>query len=360
MPDISVMIKPASSLCNLRCAYCFYHDVAAKRQAYGFGVMDGRTARILIGKAFDYADGGNAYFVFQGGEPCLAGLGYFKEFVAAAEELNTRGSTVYYSLQTNGTLIDEEWCAFLKEKNFLVGLSLDGNAEGNRYRVDADGNESFHKAVRAADLLTESEVPFNILTVVTGYTADHIEEQYDFLVSKGYRYLQFIPCLRPFNDRSDDPLYMTTQQYSRFLVTAFNRYVRDFIKGNYVSVRGFDNWVRMAGGELPEQCGFSGRCSRQFVVEANGNVYPCDFYCLDEYRLGNINLMSFEDMAQSRRAEEFLRESLYIPEKCKHCNYYGLCRAGGCKRQRESDDYCGSYRDFFSVCLPLFRVFTKR
>lgn len=352
------MVKPASSLCNLRCRYCFYHDVAAKREAYGYGIMDGRTSRILIRKALDYADGSDVYFTFQGGEPTLAGRDYFEDFVSAVGQLNTKGSKVYYALQTNGTLIDENWCAFLKENGFLVGLSLDGNLDGNRYRTDEKGENSFHKAIRAADLMTKSGVDFNVLVVVTGYIADHIEEQYDFLVSKGYRYLQFIPCLRPFGDTSDDPMYLTQEQYAHFLISAFNRYVRDYIKGSFVSVRGFDNWVSMASGKLPEQCGFSGRCSRQYVVEANGNVYPCDFYCVDECRLGNINLAGFDAMAKSTRAEAFLRESLIIPEKCRNCNFYGLCRAGGCKRFRTSADYCGSYKQFFSACLPLFRVFT--
>lgn len=359
MPALSIMVKPASSLCNMRCAYCFYHDVAVRREAYGFGVMDGRTSRILIKKAFDYADGSDVYFTFQGGEPTLAGTDYFKDFVSAAQELNSKGSRVSYALQTNGTLIDENWCAFLKENAFLVGLSLDGDFEGNAYRKDGKGESSFHKAIRAADLMTESGVDFNVLCVVTGYIADHIEEEYDFLVSKGYRYLQFIPCLRPFGNHSNDPMYLTADRYAHFLISAFNRYVRDYIKGNYVSVRGFDNWVAMASGRLPEQCGFSGRCSRQYVVEANGNVYPCDFYCVDEYRLGNINLAGFDAMAKSARAQAFLRESLIIPEKCRNCNYYGLCRAGGCKRQRESDDYCEAYKKFFSACLPLFKVFTR-
>lgn len=359
MPQLSIMVKPASSLCNLRCRYCFYHDVAAKREAYGFGIMDARTSRILIKKAFDYADGGDVFFTFQGGEPTLAGTGYFEDFVKAVGELNSKGSNVHYALQTNGTLIDESWCTFLKENAFLVGLSLDGDLSGNRYRVDEKGESAFHKAIRAADLMTESGVDFNVLCVVTGYIADHIEEQYDFFVSKGYRYLQFIPCLRPFGDVSDDPRYLTAEQYAHFLIAAFNRYVRDYVKGDYVSVRGFDNWVAMAKGGLPEQCGFSGRCSRQYVVEANGNVYPCDFYCTDEYRLGNINLAGFDAMAKSARAQAFLRESLIIPEKCRNCNYYGLCRAGGCKRQRESDDYCEAYKKFFSACLPLFKVFTR-
>lgn len=358
MPALSIMVKPASSLCNLRCKYCFYHDVAVRREAYGYGIMDGRTSRILIRKALDYADGSDVYFTFQGGEPTLAGREYFEDFVNAVGQLNTKGGKVYYALQTNGTLIDENWCAFLKENGFLVGLSLDGNLDGNRYRTDEKGENSFHKAIRAADLMTESGVDFNVLVVVTGYIADHIEEQYDFLVSKGYRYLQFIPCLRPFGDTSDDPMYLTQEQYAHFLISSFNRYVRDYIKGSFVSVRGFDNWVSMASGKLPEQCGFSGRCSRQYVVEANGNVYPCDFYCVDEYRLGNINLAGFDAMAKSTRAEAFLRESLIIPEKCRNCNFYGLCRAGGCKRFRTSADYCGSYKQFFSACLPLFRVFT--
>ncbi|MBQ6600481.1 MAG: SPASM domain-containing protein, partial [Clostridia bacterium] len=128
---------------------------------------------------------------------------------------------------------------------------------------------------------------------------------------------------------------------------------------NYVSIRQFDNWVRMYLGEKPEQCGLMGHCTHQFVAEGNGNIYPCDFYCTDEWLLGNINETSLEEMAKSKKAFEFIKESIEVNDKCKKCSFYPLCRQGGCKRNRESGDYCSSYMKFFSSCLPLFRMFRR-
>ena len=117
--------------------------------------------------------------------------------------------------------------------------------------------------------------------------------------------------------------------------------------------------MRMHLGEKAEQCGLMGHCTHQFVVEGNGNVYPCDFYCTDEWCLGNLSDMTLEEMAKSKKAFEFIKESIAVPEKCKKCQFYPLCRAGGCKRNKESADYCESYKTFFGACLPLFRMFRK-
>lgn len=351
------MIKPASSNCNMRCRYCFYHSLAENRSEFSFGMMQEKTARALIDQALDFAAGDSIYFAFQGGEPTLIGLEFYRFFVAYVQKRNLRHSIIYYSLQTNGTTLDEEWAEFFRDNGFLIGLSLDGDQNANRYRVDADRKYTFPRVMQAVKLLQDYEVDFNILTVVTGYTADHIEEIYRFFTSNGLRYLQFIPCLRPFGDTQESDLYMTREQYTQFLIRLFQLYVKDYMAGRYTSIRLFDNWVRLFLGQPCEQCGVNGHCSHQFVVEAGGNVYPCDFYCLDEWLLGNVHETTLREMAHSKRAEAFIRESLTIPEACRTCGFYRVCRAGGCKRNRVNRDDCASYRAFFGSCLPLFRAF---
>ena len=174
------MIKPASSLCNLSCEYCFYRDVSEHREHLGFGIMEKDTAEILIKKALEYASGQSVAFAFQGGEPTLAGLDYFRFFVDTVNRLNTKNSPVFYGMQTNGTLIDGEWADFLHDNRFLVGLSLDGDLEGNKFRKKPSGQNSFYKILSAADILKKHNVDFNILTVLTGYCAENGERIYRF------------------------------------------------------------------------------------------------------------------------------------------------------------------------------------
>ncbi len=359
MPPISIMIKPASGLCNLRCEYCFYHDVTENRSVPYFGIMSNDTADKLIKKAMHFADGCGISFAFQGGEPLIAGIDYFRNFVKNIRKNNVKNSPIYLSIQTNGTLITDEWARLFKEYGFLVGLSLDGDFDGNKFRVDKNNESTFQKVISAAELLRKYDVDFNILTVLTGYCADNIERIYGFFKEKEFRYLQFIPCLRPFGDKSDSELYMTAEQYGNFLIKCFNLYLRDYINGQYTSVRYFDNLVNLYRGNSAEQCGMCGYCMHQFVAESNGNIYPCDFYCLDEWLLGNINDSDtdFNTMAHCERAIDFLKESLDMPKKCKSCNYYFLCRGGGCKRSRADRDYCEAYKKFFSKCLTQFKIF---
>jgi len=359
MPPLSIMIKPASSLCNLRCKYCFYCDVAENRDVPNFGVMKEDTAEKLIKSALSFADGDSVAFAFQGGEPLIAGLDYFRFFVRTVKENNSKNSRIFFSVQTNGTLVTDEWCDFFRENEFLVGLSLDGDREGNRFRVDEKGNNAYFKILKAAKKLKRREVEFNILVVLTGYCADRCEKVYKYFRDNGFKYLQFIPCLRPFGDSSESELYMTNGQYAAFLIKTFNLYVKDFVRGNYVSIRYFDNLVRMYLGERAEQCGLCGVCGHQLVVEGNGNLYPCDFFCTDEWLLGNINETSVRSALTGKKAESFVRESYAVPQKCKSCRFFPLCRAQGCKRQKLHADYCEAYKTFFSSCLPLFGAFKK-
>ncbi len=357
MPPLSIMIKPASSLCNLRCKYCFYCDVAAQREDFSFGCMTKETAEKLIRSALKFANGDSVAFAFQGGEPLIAGMDYFKFFTETVNKYNISNSEIFYSIQTNGTLVDAEWADFFTKNKFLVGLSLDGDYKGNRFRVDQNGQNSFYKIIKAAEIFKNHGTEFNILTVLTGACADDAERIYKYFRSKDFRYLQFIPCLRPFGDKSESELYMTSDQYADFLIRIFNLYVKDFMRGNYMSIRYFDNLVRLSLGQPPEQCGVCGHCTHQFVVEGNGNVYPCDFYCTDEWLLGNINSSDLKVLANGKKATQFIKESLKVPENCKRCRYFPLCRAGGCKRQRADRDYCQAYQKFFSSCMPLLRMF---
>ncbi|MBP9989805.1 MAG: radical SAM protein [Ruminococcus sp.] len=357
MPPLSIMIKPASSLCNMRCRYCFYHDVSNIRQVKNFGIMTESTAENLIKKAFDFAAGESVAFAFQGGEPLLAGIDYFKKFVSLTKKLNIRNSEVFFGLQTNGTLVNDEWAEFFRKNDFLIGLSLDGDFKDNKFRIDSDGNNAYEKIISASEIFKKHDVQFNILTVLTGYCAENIDTIYKSFTQKGFKYLQFIPCLRPFGDNTENEMYMTDRQYAKFLIHGFNAYVKDYVRGDYTGVRYFDNLVHLYLGNPVEQCGVCGHCMHQFVAEGNGNIYPCDFYCTDDWLLGNINDSDFDALAHCEKAAEFLRESLKVEAKCKDCRYYPLCRGGGCKRMRNDHDYCEAYKAFFKACFPLFRAF---
>ncbi len=359
MPPLSIMIKPSSGLCNMRCRYCFYADVSSRRKFENFGFMTKETAENLIESALEFADGESVAFAFQGGEPLLSGIEYFKNFVDCVNKTNVKNSEIFYSLQTNGTLINDEWAEFFVKNKFLIGLSLDGNYKHNKFRLDAEMKNTYYTIFEGAETLKKHKVEFNILTVLTGYAAEIGAEIYKHFRNNGFKYLQFIPCLRPFGDESESELYMTNEQFAKFLIEVFNLYVKDFYRGNYISVRYFDNLVRMYLGERPEQCGLCGHCTYQFVAEGNGNIYPCDFYCTDEWLLGNINTISLRDMANGNKAKSFIVESLAVDEECKKCRFYPLCRGGGCKRQRSDRNYCEAYKKFFSSCLPLFTIFKK-
>ena len=192
MPPISIMIKPASSTCNMQCKYCFYNDVAKNRETPSHGAMSLQTAETVVKKAFAYADGNPVWFNFQGGEPLLAGKAFFRATLNLISRANIKNSPVFLGIQTNGTLIDDEWCEIFKTNDFLVGLSLDGDETANVNRVDKDGNPTFQKVVAAAKLLQKHDVNFNILTVLTKDVAMRIGKIYPFFTSQGFKRLQFI------------------------------------------------------------------------------------------------------------------------------------------------------------------------
>ena len=356
MPPVSLMIKPASSNCNLRCEYCFYHDVAESRTTPSRGVMRLELLEDIIKKAVAFTKGEQIMISFQGGEPLLAGKDFFYAFLEMLPRLNVYNSPVSIGIQTNGTLIDEEWCDIFLKGNFLVGLSLDGTEKTNSLRIDANGNPTFDSIYNSAKLLQRKGVEFNILTVLTKPIAENIEEIYAFYKENAFKHLQFIPCLKPLNNEQK-PLdvnvdfFLTAEDYFAFLVKAFALYSKDYREGNYTSIRQFDNFVLLAHFERAEQCGMNGHCTHQYVIEGDGEVYPCDFYCTDKYSLGYIQDTDFFALEKHPTAVNFIKESLVVLDKCHHCKYFLLCR-NGCKRERIDIDKCSAYKKFFPLAIP--------
>lgn len=355
MPPLGIMIKPASSLCNMRCGYCFYADVSDHRQIYSYGVMTEETLETLVEKALHFATG-QCSFVFQGGEPTLAGLDFFKRLIALEKKYDQKRAAIYNSIQTNGLVIDEEWARFLAENRFLVGLSIDGDAAAHdALRVDAKGEGTFRRVWRAARLLKKHGCEYNALCVVTGYTARHAVQIYNAL--KEHRYLQFIPCIEGF-DGEMNPYVLTDEAYGAFLNTTFELYYRDYMAGSYVSIRQFDNYVQMLLGGEPENCAMRGVCTCNLIVEGDGSCYPCDFYVLDDWRLGNIKTEDIAQLLSCDKGKAFVAGSLSAAPECADCQFRSLCR-GGCRRDREKmlgadlqlNRFCKAYKQFFDKNL---------
>lgn len=355
MPPVYVMMKPASGACNMRCKYCFYADVTDHREVKNYGKMSIDTLEAIVRRVFEIAET-EAGFAFQGGEPTLAGLDFFEKLTELVSKYNEKNLHVSYALQTNGMLIDDKWAEFFTKNNFLIGLSLDGDkALHDGCRLDKKGDGTFSSVMKAAEIMTKHNTQFNILCVVTNFVARHGDKVYRFFKEKGFKYLQFIPCIDDF-DMAEPTVYsLTPKRYGAFLKAVFDRYYEDYMKGDYVSVRLFDNYVGMLCGKAPEMCGMSGSCKANYIIEADGSVYPCDFYMIDPYRMGNVHTHSFSEMAESEAANRFVAESRFVDEDCKECEYGSICR-GGCRRNREpitdgrlrKNVFCESYKEFFS------------
>lgn len=364
MPPLSIMIKPVSGMCDLRCRYCFYADVSAHREKAILGKMSEDTARALIRRAFIYADG-SISFAFQGGEPTLAGLGFYEKFISLVGEYNTRSLRIAYSLQTNGCTLTDEFCAFFAKHNFLIGVSLDGTREThNAARVNAAGEGSYDRVLRGIKLLQKHKVEFNILCVVTEAVAKAPRAVWQALAPHGY--IQFIPCIDDF-DGKGSAFSLSAKSYGEFLIATFDLYEAAFLRGKPIRERRFDNYLSMLLGNMPEHCGMAGQCGLYFLVEADGSVYPCDFYVLDMWRMGNVCETSFARMEKSECMTAFRQMSLQKPSACRDCIWYRLC-CGGCRRDREQvlgdalgeNRFCESYRMFFAARGARMLALAKR
>ena len=359
LQDLTVLIKPASSLCDLRCAYCFYRDEAEHREVYSNALMTRETASVLITRALAHARR-SCTFLFQGGEPTLSGIDFFRFFVAEVQRQNVDRAEIYYALQTNGQSIDRVWAEFFRDNHFLIGVSLDGTAEMH----DSLRGEGTHKRVmRSIALLKSCGVEFNILTVVTAKNVRNAEAMYNFFKRQGLYYQQYIPCI----DSIDGNSFLNAEDYGRFLIRLFRIWERDALTVQPVSIRFFDELMYMLLGNCPGSCGMSGVCSMQYIIESSGDVYPCDFYCTDNYLLGNILDDDFDVIDTRRASSDFLEASAFIVPECRVCPYFTLCR-GGCRRDRDlmngeglsRNRLCEGYKLFFSECIPALQSLACR
>lgn len=351
MRQMTALVKPASSGCNLKCKYCFYCDEASIREKSHGSEMSLETAENLIKKMFDFCGTDSVLtFMFQGGEPLLAGLEFFEGFVETAERIKTEGSIINYSLQTNGTLLDDEFCEFFKKHNFLIGVSLDGEKELH----DKMRSKSFSKAMGGIELLKKHSVDFNILSVITAKT--DASRLFEFYIQNGFRDVQPIYCLDPLSGEKSD-YSLSAKQLARFKKRMFNLWFAEVSKGNHFYVRDFDNLLSLLTKGKAEQCGASGRCNAQLVVEADGTCYPCDFYCIDEFECLNINTADINGILNCDGLKKFFESDEPKNSLCATCPVKTVC-GGGCKRYRSLYNQLSGYcpqMDFILHALDKLR-----
>lgn len=360
MPAISIMLKPVSGLCNMNCEYCFYTDEASKRTNAFYGIMTLSTLEQIIKKTLAFAEE-SCSILFQGGEPTLAGLDFFKSVIAFENKWNVNKVNILNSIQTNGILINDEWATFLHDHNFLVGLSLDGTKEvHDHYRKLPNHCGTFDTVLHTVELFHKYQVEFNILTVVTNYTVSYTKEIYSFYQNMGFEWQQYIPCLNPLEEFDANYTYsLSDSDYALFLKDLFDCWYKEAKSGHLRYVRYFIGLMNLLCRRPPGACEMNGICSRQFVIEADGSVFPCDFYMLDEWLLGNFNKDSIEDIEKKREELHFIERSTYLDSSCENCKWVYLCR-GGCQRDRiplegkssGKNRHCKAFQDFFTYAYP--------
>ena len=384
-----VMAKPAGSACNLDCSYCFYLSKERLAGGPGIGHMDDECLERLVREYIDGVTGDEVVFSWQGGEPTLLGVDFFRKVVALQKKHARPGQRIENDLQTNGTLLDEEWARFLKEHRFLVGLSIDGPKElHDRYRVTKRGAPTFDTVFAAAKLLQRFGVPFNTLTCVNRFNASHPLDVYHFLRQEvGSTYLQFIPIVQargfeatapgtwPASQlpivgtpraRPGHPMSVVTEwsvdpdEYGKFLCAIWDEWRRvDFGK---VLVNFAETLVAQHLGLPSQVCVFSENCGKGVAVEHDGSVYSCDHYVYPEYRLGNLHSQTpLGDMVFSPTQVRFgYAKSETLPKYCRSCEFLSDCW-GECPKNRllRAPDgeagvnyLCRGLKRFFAHAVP--------
>ncbi len=374
------MAKPIGPTCNLDCRYCYYLDkYRLYPQARGFRMND-RVLETFIRAYMAIHEGPEVCFNWQGGEPTLLGLKFFRKVLELQDRHCPAGKTVRNALQTNGTLLDRRWAALLRDHGFLVGLSIDGPQRlHDRYRVNRKGGATFDAVLEALRLLREERVEFNTLSVVHRGNARHGRRVYRFLRDQGVRFMQFIPLVERCRDDGSlaDPPSLDERPaattvapwsipplaYGKFMCAVFDEWVRNDVGRVYVQL--FDIQLALWTGLPSELCVFAETCGQGLALEHNGDLYSCDHYVYPAYRLGNILEHPIGALAQVPQQQRFgnaKRESL--PRRCRDCEFLFACN-GGCPKHRflrTSDGepglnyLCPSYKRYFSHTAPYMRV----
>lgn len=383
-----VMVKPSGAACNLNCAYCFYLSKLELADGVGAGRMSDEVLELFIRQYIAGVTGEEVVFSWQGGEPTLRGLEFFRKVVALQKQHAKPGQRIENDLQTNGTLLDEEWCAFLKEHRFLVGLSIDGPRElHDRFRVAKNGEPTFDAVWRAAMLLKRHGVPFNTLTCVNRINARRPVDVYRFLRRElGSTYMQFIPIVEykgfeqtaPQHWRADLPpkvgepaaapgnpdsvvtdWSVDPDDWGYFLTRTFDEWRKKDL--GTVMVNHFETLVAQHLGMPSQVCVYSELCGKGVAIEHDGAVYSCDHYVYPEYRLGNIRENALHDMVLSPPQVRFgYAKSETLPGACRQCPYltdcWGECPKNRIVRTADGEPglnyLCPGFKRFFAHAIP--------
>jgi uncharacterized protein len=373
---IHVVAKPFGPACNLNCAYCFYLE---KQALFGPGEqyrMSGEVLSAFITKYIAAQPTPVVEFVWQGGEPTLSGMDFFKKVVELQRPF-IKQKTIRNALQTNGTLLTDEWCRFLKQHNFMVGISIDGPKEiHDRYRYDRNGKGTHEQAMHGLRLLQKHKVEFNVLASVARETARKPLEVYRFLKGEGVEFIQFAPIVERMPDAQSakhglrlagpaslnnsvqyadvTPWSVVPREYGDFLIAIYEDWVHHDV--GTVFVMNFEWALNAWIGNPSPVCVHADKCGRSLVIEHNGDVYACDHCVYPEYRLGNIITDSFHDMVGKSRQSGFgVTKDTALPEVCRECKVLAACR-GGCPKHRFETAYnnepglhylCEGYKKFF-------------
>jgi len=372
---LHVIAKPIGPICNLRCAYCFYLE---KEALYPEGEQWRMPDETLEAYVRQYIEAQPEVveqidFAFQGGEPTLLGLDFFRRAVELQQKHTPAGKRIHNSLQTNGVLLDDRWCEFLREHDFLVGLSIDGPADlHDRFRRDRAGQGTFDRVIEALGRLKKHGVEFNALTCVNRINGDHPARVYRFLSDLGLEFLQFIPIVEPLpaarreevppdarpealvSERSVRPV-----QFGRFLTGVFEEWVHRDV--GRVFVRDFDQALAAWTGAGASLCIYTRECGRATAIEHNGDLYSCDHFVDPEHKLGNIHEAPIRELANAARQEQFGRDKTEkLPGVCRRCDFLFACN-GACPKDRflRSPDgepgrnyLCAGYKAFFTHVAP--------
>ena len=355
MPDaLQLLVKPASADCNQTCSYCFYRRVGAFYPQDKPHRMSEEVLQALI-RRYLRLRLSQSVFCWQGGEPTLMGLDFFKRAAQLMQRFGSGQQPVSNALQTNGLLLDHDWCAFLRQYQFLVGLSLDGPAElHDAYRKLAAESGSHDRVIRTLRLLQEEQVQFNVLAVVNDLTARHASRIYHYFRELGMTHMQFIPCVEVNPETGKlETFSVSPEAFADFLCELFDDWLPQ--AGDGASIRLFDGLLRQELGGNTELCYLDGACGSCPVIEYNGDVYPCDFFVQPEWKLGNIRTTQLDKLMQRSRARTFRRARRRLPKECEGCEWEDLCRGGCLKdRQRVSQNFdvptyfCRTYQRFLA------------
>lgn len=359
MKPFSLLIKPASADCNLRCAYCFY---AGKQDLYPGSRQHRMSDHVLreLLKGYLGTDQPVYSLVWQGGEPTLMGTAFFEKVIEYEKQFAPRGSRLSNSLQTNATRIPGDLAALLGRYRFLAGCSLDGPPEvHDRYRLDRRGRGTQQRVLQGIARLQRHRVPLSILVLVTRANVHRPRDLYRYLTGQGFDSLQFIPCVEFDARGSPRSFSITGEEWGRFLSAVFEQwYPRDCGR---ITVRLFESVLAKLLEGSTADCAFAQRCDQYFVVEYNGDIYPCDFFVEPEYRIGNILDMSWEEACSSPSYQTFAGLKQQRHAACGHCPYARLC-LGDCLKYRMFPEHdprrlswlCSGWQLFYGQTLECF------